>query len=91
MCIRDRVSYNGPYPNYRYGNGYVDVNGITVTERIKGEENIAFSEWRQSLWLNPWQGETIPDTEVLVGKGDEENEKIAIREKTCLLYTSRCV
>ena len=84
----DQVSYNGPYPNYRYGNGYVDVNGITVTERIKGEENIAFSEWRQSLWLNPWQGETIPDTEVLVGKGDEENEKIAIREKTSPAYVA---
>ena len=28
-----------------------------------------------------WQGETIPDTEVIVGKGDDENEKIAIRRR----------
>lgn len=42
----NQVSYNGPYPNYKYGDDYVDIDGKVVSELIKGEENIAFSEWR---------------------------------------------
>ena len=83
----NQVSYNGPYPNYKYGDDYVDIDGKVVSELIKGEENIAFSEWRQSLWQNPWQGETLPDSKAIVGMGTPER-KDAIRVRTSPAYVS---
>lgn len=48
--------------------------------------NIAFSEWRQSLWKNPWQGETVPGNEqVKVGAGTSL-VKTAVRERTSPAY-----
>ncbi|WP_295940035.1 hypothetical protein [uncultured Alistipes sp.] len=66
----DRISYNGKYPNYVLEDGtgrYVNPNVITsastyadvaTTTQQDYSSQIAQSEWRQSLWRNPWAGES---------------------------------
>lgn len=54
--------------------------------QTNSSSNIAFFEWRQSLWKNPWQGETVPGNEqVKVGLGTAK-EKTAVRERTAPAY-----
>lgn len=81
----DRISYNGLYPNYKWNGSYVDVDGNVVAQ-TDGSANISFSEWRQSLWMNPWPGESVPGTEnVVVGQGTAK-QKTAIRTRTSPVY-----
>lgn len=81
----NQISYNGPYPNYKWNGVYVDIDGNQVSQ-TNSSGNIAFSEWRQSLWKNPWQGETVPGNEqVKVGAGTSL-VKTAVRERTSPAY-----
>ena len=83
----NQISYNGLYPNLRVKNSssYTDVNG-NIVSRTNYSAHIKNSEWRQSLWKNPWAGETAPGNgEVIVGKGTA-NEKVAIRERSAPAY-----
>ena len=57
----DRISHNGPYPNYRDQNNnpvvvdvYKDVIPTTITDY---SDDIAYSEWRQSVFEQPLGGD----------------------------------
>ena len=67
----DRISYNGKFPNFLIEDGsgdYVDPTTITASTSLADitrtntqtdySSQISRSEWRQSLWKNPWEGES---------------------------------
>lgn len=79
----DRISYNGPYPNYKKGNDYVTVDTkgkvTVVTQDLTHINDIAFSELRQSLYQNPKSGDAgVNDN---VGAGLAEPVVGVIREQ----------
>ena len=91
----DRTAYNGKYPNFRWKTPeppynptdivYVDFEGIIITQADYSSQ-IEASEWRHSLWKNPWSGESVSGTaESTVGK-DLPTEKVVIRERTSPAY-----
>ena len=56
----DQVSYNGKYPNFKRvdgSNNYdCDYEGNAATP-FDHKAQIEYSEWRQSMWLNPIEGD----------------------------------
>lgn len=70
----DRISFNGIYPNYlvtetpsntgQVGNYYNPATRLFYLPggRRDGRAEVAESEWRQSLWVNPGAGETVSGT-----------------------------
>ena len=76
----NQISYNGPAPNIKNDAGkYVNLKGIPVTQTDYSSQ-IETSEWRQSLWKNPWRGET-GSGRVMVGEGTA-NQQYANRERS---------
>ena len=89
----DQISYNGIYPNVSLapaGTTYVNpVTLATVALRYDGSVGITQSEWRQSLWRNPWVGESSPspgDPTYITYNLRAPDGRSVIRERTSPLY-----
>lgn len=85
----DQVSFNGIYPNFKLTDGsgnYVDplndMVDIPAGSRTNNSSQIAYSEWRQSLWKNPWEGESTSGETYTTYNG-----RTVIRERSSPAYT----
>ncbi len=91
----DQTAYNGKYSNFRWTSPqppysptdivYVDFEGLVITQ-VDYSGQIATSEWRHSLWKNPWAGESVSGTGTATVGKDTPNEKTVVRERTSPAY-----
>lgn len=84
----NQTSYNGLYPNFKSVDNpdtYLDYAGNVITPTDYSKQ-IESSEWRQSLWKNPWPGETVSGTTIVtVGKTSSAPKEV-YRERTAPIY-----